>query len=132
MFEIGSGGWLAILAILGLINSLAIPIVGAYINARIIRHAKDATIVVEEAKQETARLIAEARSTRTEVTNVGRVAEETLGVAKITHDLLNGEHIKILHTLVLLAERIARDHPKEAKAQAEAREARDNYDKARP
>lgn len=135
MFEIGSGGWLAVLAVIGLFNSLAVAIVGAYVNARLVKAVENAKEDAEKAKTEhnesTVRLIKEARSTRDEVSGVGRVAEETLGFARASHDLLNGEHTKLRYTIMILAERIARDHHEDAAAQAAAIEARKNYDKAR-
>lgn len=133
MGEIGSGGWLAIVAIITTVQTIVLAVLGGYINSRQQRQTQEGLEAVEKAKTEhnesTMRLIREARSTRNEVSDVGRVAEETLGAARDIQGTLNGKTKQLLLSIAKLTERLAKDHPGDKEAQADALDARKNYDK---
>lgn len=71
-----------------------------------------------------------ARALLAEAKESNKIAKDTNHVSHSTHHIINGQNTKLLYAILLLAERVAQEHPDDKIAQAAADAAKADYDDA--
>lgn len=141
-----------ILGVIGLFGNTLAVIIGAFLSARYSRRAQEDAVKAQIATSKAAQalevaklaaakgareLVEEARRTNKEISSVVEIAEgtrkisqDTNEVAHTTHRIINGHNTKLLHAIMLLTERVAKENPEDQQALRAAQAARDDYNAA--